>query len=375
MKIDVALLQASWRAWYTNDLRIVGPGWLQWLWTFVFSSIVGLGFFVLGIATYIISSGRLPSPLMGAHWLWANLLISWIIGVCIHTLFLIVVPLVGADRIRRFSKKHSSLFFGSLPALGVAIGWPLGNWVVFQLVKPVRWLQTGNTNSMVGGVLLALLISFIFYKHFEAKARQIEAEKRATEARLRLLQGQIEPHFLFNTLANVQALIDYEPVQAKAMLNALTDYLRASLGGLREDEAPLEDELKLITAYLSIQQTRMGERLRFDVQADADARALTMPPLLLQPLVENAVHHGLEPQVDGGTVVVRAHTRGEQLILEVQDDGRGLQAPSRRGAGMALNNLRERLNAKYAGHASLELQDTLPGTLARLTLPMGSAAS
>ena len=208
--------------------------------------------------------------------------------------------------------------------------------------------------------------------------QQALAEKRATEAQLRLLQAQIEPHFLFNTLANVVALIDHEPAKARQMLGAFTDYLRASLTGLRRDVGPLADELALAEAYLRVQQSRMEERLRFVIEADENVRAALLPPLLLQPLVENAVQHGLEPTLDGGTVRVQARAEGGELVIEVHDDGRGLHAPPRKAAGQrrgagqhprtAGATLRQRPPAWRSSAAD-------PGTVARLRLPLETSAA
>ena len=143
---------------------------------------------------------------------------------------------------------------------------------------------------------------------------------RANEAQLRLLQGQMEPHFLFNTLANVISLIDADAPRAKHMLEALTDYLRASLGGLRHDDSTLAAELDLARRYLELMQTRMGDRLRFEIDVDEALGRAALMPLVLQPLIENAVKHGLEPQVDGGTVRVTA--------TRIAVDGAGLRCRS-----------------------------------------------
>jgi sensor histidine kinase YesM len=228
----------------------------------------------------------------------------------------------------------------------------------------------------------AIVLSLVFwaaafvliYQWFGYKARAIEAERQHSEAQLRLLQAQIEPHFLFNTLANVNALIEHDPPKARRMLGAFTDYLRAGLSNLRRDQAPLADELALAEAYLRVQQARMEERLSFSIEADPTVRQAALPPLLLQPLVENAVVHGLEPQVDGGTVQVQARIEQGCLVLEVRDNGRGLAPPAaaqaRRGQGLALANVRERLRSRFGDAASLELLDAEPGALARLRLPL-----
>ena len=195
---------------------------------------------------------------------------------------------------------------------------------------------------------------------------------RANEAQLRLLQGQMEPHFLFNTLANVISLIDADAPRAKHMLEALTDYLRASLGGLRHDDSTLAGELDLARRYLQLMQTRMGDRLRFEIEVDDAPAPRRLMPLVLQPLIENAVKHGLEPQVDGGTVRVKAARVAvdgqDSLQVCIEDDGAGLAAAARRprrrvaggadGNGIALANLRERLQARFGAAAPPDARRT-----------------
>jgi sensor histidine kinase YesM len=227
----------------------------------------------------------------------------------------------------------------------------------------------------VGSLLVSVLATLLFHLYFSARAREISAQARATEAQLRLLQAQIEPHFLFNTLANVVSLIDHDAPRAKQMLEAFTDYLRASLGRLRDDDSTLGHELDMAEAYLKLLQTRMDDRLHYRIDADAALRDMTLPPLVLQPLVENAIHHGLEPKIDGGNVQIVARREGNRLSVSVDDDGLGLDAAartSRRGSnGLALANLRERLAARYGDDGSLALAPRATGgTSATLTIPL-----
>ena len=200
----------------------------------------------------------------------------------------------------------------------------------------------------------------------------------------------MEPHFLFNTLANVLTLIEHDTPKARQMLEAFTDYLRASLAGLRRDECPLGDELDLADAYLRLMQVRMEDRLQFTITADDSARRALLPPLLLQPLVENAVLHGLEPKLQGGTVRVAAQVQqsetGPCLVVTVSDDGLGLGASSHVGAGVALRNTRQRLTSRYGNAATLDVQaqgqtqaqvqtqEQGFGTRATLRLPLSSSA-
>lgn len=371
MAIDRALLRASWRSWLSNDGSHVGPEWLQWVWTLLFCA--GLAVFFTVMA-YFVSAGRLGSL---DWWLRAygqNLVVCLTVGTSIHLLFRALVPLVGGPQaIRRWSNGKRSLFFSGTPLLGLVIGWPIG--VQLAGGDLGAWFASrSGLRLIVGSALMALTITFLMHHWFAAKTRQFEAEKRAAEAQLRLLQAQMEPHFLFNTLANVLSLIDADSARAKRMLEAFTDYLRSSLGSLRRDDATLAGELELAEAYLGLQQLRMDDRLRYTIAADARSRAAALPPLLLQPLVENAVLHGLEPKVEGGEVKVQARVDDNTLVIEVHDDGLGpapkTASSTRDGHGLALANLRERLRARYGDAASLEVTSAHPGTRATLRLPI-----
>jgi len=366
--------RSSWRSWIGSDLDRTGPAWMQWLWTLLFAAGLALVFSLIGLASHSDSwAGTWPDAGLWWRWYRVNLAITLTISVLIHLMFATLIPLVGPGRIRRFGNGQRALFFSGIPILGVLIGWPLGIWLVSEAA--VGWVRV-NPAELASSAVVGAVFSFVVFLVFNAKQRQVVAEKRATEAQLRLLQAQIEPHFLFNTLANVQALIDHEPAKAKQMLTAFTDYLRAGLSGLRRDAGPLADELALAEAYLRVQQSRMEDRLHYVIEADEKVRAALLPPLLLQPLVENAVQHGLEPALAGGTVRVRARIDGDEIVIEVHDDGLGPEAPRRRppGNGVALANIRERLAQRYGDAARLEIGAADPGTLARLRLPLQAPA-
>ncbi len=378
MAIDRALLAASWRSWYDSDFRVVGPGWLQLVWTAVFSFMVGLGFTVLGVGAQLVRGAGWPSAEGLLRQFLADQVIAQVIGLAIHGLFAVAVPMVGARRIRAFGTVRRALFFTGIPLLGVVVGWPLGT---LALGAGPRLAEIAVRPGAVAGMLMiSLLVSYGCYRYFGAQALRFEAQRRAAEAQLRLLQGQIEPHFIFNTLANVLSLIDIDTARARQTLEAFIDYLRASLAKLRDGDSTLADELALSHAYLTLMQARMGARLafRFDI-ADDEVRRAVMPPLLLQPLVENAVVHGLERKVDGGTVTVAVRRDGARLVLEVIDDGLGRRAASvgrahRAGNGLALDNLRARLKTRWGDDAqlTLELQPDA-GARAVLSLPFEAA--
>lgn len=190
----------------------------------------------------------------------------------------------------------------------------------------------------------------------------------ALEARLTVLQAQIEPHFLFNTLANVRRLCEVDPERGRRMLGSLLDYLRAALPAMRRSATGLAQEFELVRAYLSVLQHRMGERLRFNVQLSDRLADAPIPPLILPTLVENAIRHGLAPLPEGGTISVSAVREDGQVVVRVADDGAGFQGAS--GSGVGLANTRARLSALFGSAAGLSLQANRPrGVVAEVRLP------
>lgn len=198
------------------------------------------------------------------------------------------------------------------------------------------------------------------------------AAQLIAEARLRSLQAQIEPHFLYNTLANVVGLIETRPVEARRMLERFIDYLRASLAASRAETATLGAELDLAAAYLDVLAVRMGTRLRYRVEVEDGCRDIVIAPMLLQPVVENAVTHALEPKVEGGEITLRGLRRGAQLWIEVSDTGAGLcDAAPKPGGGVGLSNLRARLRSLHDGAAQVQLLENQPcGITVRIVLPL-----
>lgn len=266
----------------------------------------------------------------------------------------------------------------------------------------------GVTTSRDDGISLAITIlaggavSFFFYARSKAAAlsAQVNAvERDAGEAKLKLLETQLEPHMLFNTLANLRALITLDPPRAVRMLDHLNSYLRATLSGSRTLAHPLAAEFDRLGDYLELMSVRMGPRLRYTLELAAELRDLPVPPLLLQPLVENAIRHGLEPKVEGGEISVRARRDGERLVIEVNDTGIGVEEGFRAGAGagigvgaaaggggagadvgsvpfdprsgFGLAQVRERLATVYGERGTIRLMPaTGGGTCALVTVPL-----
>jgi sensor histidine kinase YesM len=222
----------------------------------------------------------------------------------------------------------------------------------------------------VSSVIVSALFVLFFYQrgHAESLARQ------AREAELRALQSQLEPHMLFNTLANLRVLIGLDPPRAQAMLDRLIAHLRATLNASRRATQPLEAEFAHLDDYLALMAVRMGPRLAVRLDLPAELAAQPVPPLLLQPLVENAIKHGLEPKVEGGRIEVRARREGGVLHLSVRDTGVGPGAPpAAGGSAFGLEQVRTRLATLYGSRATLTLRpaaDAEGGALATLTLPL-----
>jgi LytS/YehU family sensor histidine kinase len=196
-----------------------------------------------------------------------------------------------------------------------------------------------------------------------------ELERQALEARLRLLQAQVAPHFLFNTLANVQALVDAGSPQAPIVLRSLIAYLRAAVPRLDGAATTLGRELELVRAYLDLMHMRMPDRLRFEMHAPAETLDLRCPPMTLLTLVENAVRHGIDPSETGGLIEIRTQRVGDRCLVRVSDTGVGL-GQSVEGLGTGLASLRERLRAAFGEDVQLRVTAADPqGVCAELEIP------
>ena len=213
--------------------------------------------------------------------------------------------------------------------------------------------------------------------HHVRELNALESRVHEADLRLGVLQAQVEPHFLFNTLASVRALVRQDPAQAEATLDALVDFLRATIPKLREDRglhATLGQQLDLCSSYLALMQVRMGGRLTYDVRAYEALRAVPFPPSLLITLVENAIKHGIEPRPGPGRIEIDAVRDGDTLRVQVRDDGAGLQPGLSTGVGLA--NVREQLAARYGARAAFVLSPAAEGrgVCAEIRVPLGSVA-
>jgi sensor histidine kinase YesM len=295
--------------------------------------------------------------------------------------------LVALDRLsrgwpRRQAGMVRSLYFVTAVSVLSMLGLAVGN-ALLRGRNPFHYVVHFKEMAPVvpfalGMALLMLVMTTIGQRRAQAEVQRLRQREEIAataqllaEAQLRALQAQVEPHFLYNTLANVLGLIDTQPAQARHMLERFIDFLRASLHASRAASATVGFELDLAAAYLDVLAVRMGERLHYRIEADDAARASRVAPMLIQPLVENAVMHGLEPKVEGGTIVVHAHADSTGLVIEIRDDGVGIgNAPPRSGGGVGMANVKARALSMHGAAAQLQLTDNPGGgAIVRLLLP------
>jgi hypothetical protein len=266
-----------------------------------------------------------------------------------------------------------------LPFLGIVGGYFLGTLLGDQWFGWSSWDAHPNARSqlplsiVITGVAGIVATGYFYGKNKAAwlEANMSEARRQASDAKLKLLEAQIEPHMLFNTLANLRVLIPADPARAQAMLDHLISYLRATLSASRANGGghSLQTEFDRLRDYLELMAIRMGPRLRYTLDLPADLASQPVPPLLLQPLVENAIKHGLEPQVAGGSITVAASHTGGRLTLDVADTGAGLK-PNAGAQGFGLAQVRERLETLHGKLASLDLSpNPAGGTRVRISMP------
>lgn len=260
--------------------------------------------------------------------------------------------------------------------LGPIAGTALARWLSGEAWQP-PWAAFGGGHLTWIITLLASVASVVTLTLLErlghARAAAEAARRVAAENQLKLLESQLEPHMLFNTLANLRVLIGSDPARAQAMLDRLIAFLRATLNASRQTMHPLATEFERTADYLALMQVRMGSRLQTQLSLPAELQDAAVPPLLLQPLVENSIKHGLEPKVGGGRIEVSARREGALLVLEIRDSGVGLAdaALSAGGGQFGLQQVRERLRTLYGDRASLALQPAPEGgTLATIRLPL-----
>ena len=342
------------------------------VYTFIFNLLFAAAFALFGL----IFTGRVNLE----RFLEVNLVVAQCIGFSIHGLYM------AADRLflrsRRVGIAMRTVYYIVVPALGALLGYWLSTIVLQQPLLRARIFTAGGmlTIAAVACVIMLALLAIFIPRERAARAqlqavrdeaRAVAAERETTLARMQLLVAQVEPHFLYNTLAHVVSLIDTEPAVAKRMLDRLIVLLRATASATA-GTSTLGAQMELLRAYLELIALRMGARLAWAIDVPADLASLPVPPMLLQPVVENAIKHGLEPKIEGGRIDIAAHREGDCLVLVVTDSGLGVRAmrdPA--STGLGLPNLRARLGALYGAAATVTIADHPPtGTRVTITMPV-----
>ncbi|MEO7206248.1 MAG: histidine kinase [Steroidobacteraceae bacterium] len=308
---------------------------------------------------------------------WDEVIPNLVIAYCIGFSILALVAFVRCTVMQRF-RGHLRMRFAIYFALIVAgaTGGELLSKLFLPRQSPTYTMHEGYiwlvciVFSLVAGSI-AIFINFSWVRLAQSKRDVERAERAAIEAQLRALQAQIEPHFLFNTLANLDALIATDAGMARCLLGNLIRYLRAALTHARSETATLRTEVELLKAYLAIMGLRLPNRLTTEFDCDPDCLRLKFPAMLLQPLVENAITHGIEPAGDGGSIRVSVRCAGDKLMVSVDDTGVGLGNAHTAGTGAGIQNVRARLQSLFGSTARLVLEPLTPrGTHAAIEVPL-----
>ncbi len=312
-------------------------------WTFVFNTVIAGFLHLVGAFDTTFSIIFIISQCVGLS-----------ICLSVKILFSLLTPTWGP-------LKLLLLLAGIL--VGTLIGIGTSTRVVGEALGEVGRYCSPQGEILILGLFFGVIIAYFFISRERLSRSEIEAreerlqrvtlEKLATETELKLLQAQIEPHFLFNTLSNLTSLLETDVDTARRMLDNLIHYLRTSLTASRRDTITLEQEMDLIRAYLQIYHVRMGERLQFELLLPDDLKPTPFSPMLIQPLVENAIKHGLEPKVEGGKISVTVSKSKDRLLIQVADTGLGLQGET--SAGVGLDNVRQRMATLYGQAGQLSL--------------------
>jgi sensor histidine kinase YesM len=347
---------AFFRRWPRSFLR-------NFIYTLIFNAMFAVAFTTFSI----VMSDKIDSFSQLARAFGNNMIISNAIGFA----FWFVLSFLGPV-MRRINRQSFFVVVIAYTVLATCI--TSAAFFLVSLLPGYTGMQVwvGTSRQLATSFALSLCISavlaFIWRRRVNELSGQIDlaeererasaAERAAAEASLRALQAQIEPHFLFNTLANVTGLIHTQPDKAKQMLEQFIAYLRATLAATREHETTLGADFDTMKTFLSILQIRMGDRLKVRFDLPDDLRDISVPPMLLQPLVENAIKHGLEPKMDGGEVALIAKRVGNKIAITVADTGLGFQNSASNGIG--LKNVRERVKQLYGDAGSVSIEENQP---------------
>jgi signal transduction histidine kinase len=350
--------------------NVLQSRWIKWLLWFVFWTLIGLSF----AFQFYISSAK-----AGLEVTWKQA-VSYALGDW-YVFAVLSIPVVWLARRFDFESGNRARSLAvHLPAsLVFSLGYMIlrawvGRWQseasFVEAFQPLL-VKTWHFNLLIYWVIVAVSFAFDYYRKYrERELRTMELEKQLAQAKLQALQMQLNPHFLFNTLHSISSLMHQDVEAADGMITQLSDLLRTALDSSDTQEVTLRQELEFLQRYLKIEQTRFGSRLSVKTDIAPDTLDARVPNLILQPLVENAIRHGIEPHAKPGRVELRAKREAGTLVLEVCDNGAGLRkdVPSEERVG--LSNTRARLRTLHGEAHGFELRDAPGGgLLVRLVIP------
>ncbi len=274
------------------------------------------------------------------------------------------VSVSRVPRLRRFSPSVAHLLIGGV---AVPIGYVIGSSAAYTVLGeplPIFQPEPRRIVALIAtalGTLLLVYLDAMRHRIENEAAARIEAQRLASESQLRLLRAQLEPHMLFNTLANLRSLVDVDPKLTQSMIDRIIVYLRSTLAASKAESVPLHQEFAQLAAYLEIVAMRMGTRMTYRLELPEVLQEFAIPPMLLQPLVENSIKHGIEPKIGRSTIEVTVAREQGAVVITVADTGRGLPAGVDSGSGYGVEHVRARLRAYYGPSASLALTRNSPG--------------
>jgi two-component system, LytTR family, sensor kinase len=350
---------------------VIKHRWGMWLLGFGFWTLLGLSF----ASQFYMSSAK-----AGLEVTW-GLAVSYALGdwYVFALLSIPVIPLARRFRFEAGSRVGSlaaHVFASAVFSLAYMVlrAW-VGQWqstASFREAFMPLLVKTWHFNLLIYWVIVAVSQAFEYQQRYrERELRNAELEKRLAQAKLQALQMQLNPHFLFNTLHSISALMHKDVEAADRMVTRLGDLLRTALESTDTQEVTLRQELEFLERYLEIEQIRFGDRLTVKREIPPDTLDAQVPNLILQPLVENAIRHGIEPWSKPGRIELGAHRTGDRLTLEVSDNGAGLCSSEPVTEGVGLSNTRARLHGLYGEAHRFELRrGPEGGLLARLTIPL-----
>lgn len=349
---------------------------LTWALAFAFWTLIGLSF----ASQFYVASTK------AGHYVSWRQAVVWALGDW-YVFALLSLPAIHLARRFRLEgaawRRHA--VFHALAGVGFSLAYMVLRAWVAQLQgaldgAPVSFLaafrpvlvKTWHFNILIYWVIVSVSHAFDYYRKYqERRLRAAELERRLAEARLQALQMQLNPHFLFNTLHAVSSLMHADLEAADRMIAQLSDLLRHTLDSTGTQQVPLKEELAFLERYLAIEQTRFGERLTVKLDVPPDLLDAPVPTLILQPLAENAIRHGIEPRAVPGVIELLARRGDGQLVLELRDNGAGLPQSGERREGIGLANTRARLRQLHGAQAGLELRNREEGGVAvRVWLPV-----